>query len=212
MGAGASTSAPEFPTASPSEMLKMLESEENTALFNYVEPEDLSTLTEGLELENVRKGTKLNLSELDLGEPPPGVSALDKLLSLDVSSNQFTLTSLLPLLAPKNFLMQLCLSSNPTMFNPLPHLPITLGCSGLLHLDVSFTDITLSTLSSLLESLEQLLRLDCEVRADQRRGSQVVATSSTHQLINSSAHQLISSSAHQLISLSAYQLISSSAH
>ena len=168
MGAGASA-APTLPkNMTEGDLLCMLQEEEDCVLFKYLEPEEAS------ECEAIFSSfssspqlyTKVSLSEQELADVPPGVTSLASVIALNLSSNAFTLSSLVPLLMASNCLMQLNLSSNPELFlSSLPS-PFSLGCaSTLLHLDVSVIEISeglYPTFSTFLEQLKALLQLDAE--------------------------------------------------
>ncbi|GMH69237.1 hypothetical protein TL16_g12107 [Triparma laevis f. inornata] len=219
---GASVSAhPSLPMASPSELLSLLQQDEDNILFTYLEPGEEDTLSSLLPLKNslgFPTWAKICLAEKDLETVPTDVTSLGSVISLNLSSNNLTFSSLLPLLvhhravavssnsqaarsvlspvlpavgvdggrgqgsseggggggpfqaqAPdgiggnSNGLMQLNLSSNPRMFEePLPD-PLTLGCStSLLHLDLSFIELNIETLRTLLNKFKVLKQLDLE--------------------------------------------------
>lgn len=136
MGAGASSC--------PSPGLSVLKSEDESVL-RQIEVDDLSSPPETL-LTPPPLPLKLGLEGLDLSSLATQAPFLETLLPpvfqhlvfLNVSSNDLTLTELLPLLQPASPLAALNLSSNPRLFETDAPPLLPLGCADLLLLDVSF--------------------------------------------------------------------------
>ncbi len=154
-----------LPATDPELTLKMLQLEEDCDLFDYMVIEELSTNWNSMEelqhVEDKERMTKISFADLEL-ESVPKDADLASICAINMSGNNLTMETLTPLLSKESSLLQLNLSSNPNMFSaPFPE-GFKLGCINILHLDVSFIDMTPEKVSFLLAPLQSILRLDAE--------------------------------------------------